>query len=267
MCENWQLDYFAKIKEERAAKTPPASPMKTPTKPRRLAEGKANGGVPLSVVMVLLVLLIGAVFAALHYRKNCASLGSISAAGWSANASRASSQDLMVVAIDHAIEVMSDQHALLMVLVKDPAMEFFEAVATENSSSMNVTAISARCGVNSSAGEFRQRHVELSRNTFNDISAVLSLGISTAKSARELIDVLQTAREELNTKGKQIAAEAALLLAKTERLEADLSQETLARIGVESVLSKTSANLTKTWRLWQAVTADLTNERHGHSGE
>ena len=267
MCENWQLDYFAKIKEERAAKTPPASPMKTPTKPRRLAEGKATGGVPLSVVMVLLVLLIGAVFSALHYRKNCASLGVISAAGWSANASRASSQDLMVAAIDNAIKVMSDQHALLMVSVKDPAMECFEPVATENSSSINVTTSIGRCGVNSSAGGLGQRDIELSRKTFNDTSTVLSLGISTAKSARELIEVLQTAREELNTKGKQMAAEAALLLAKTQRLETDLSQETLARMGAESVLSKTSANLTKTWRLWQAATADLTNERHGHSGE
>lgn len=50
-----------------------------------------------------------------------------------------------------------------------------------------------------------------------------------------------------------------LLLAKIPRLEANLLQEKLARISAESSLSKTSSNLTKTWRLGQGVTADLKN--------
>lgn len=50
-----------------------------------------------------------------------------------------------------------------------------------------------------------------------------------------------------------------LLLAKIPRLEANLLQEKLARISAESALSKTSSNLTKTWRLCQGVTADLKN--------
>jgi hypothetical protein len=209
--------------------------------------------VPLPVMMLLVLLLGGATYAAHHYRQKCAAVRSATAAHWwEGSRSNAESEAMMMAALTHAAKVMSDQREALIVTARDHETEDNRSAATALDNDRNDTA---------------KKPIWLTRQMLEDASSALSLGIFTAGSSSELIQMLQKERDQLNSKGEKLAAEATLMLAKVEQLESDLSLERLRHASTEKALLKTENNLTRTHALWKAISTDITEERHGRAGE
>ena len=200
------------------------------------------------MIILLVLLLGGAMYAAHHYRQECAAVSSSSAARWGEGSrSTAESEAMMMAALTHAAKVMSDQRGALIETAGDHAPEDNRSAAPGQANTATP--------------------IWLTRQMLEDASSALSLGIFTAGSSAELIRMLHKERDQMNSKGEKLTAEASFLLAKVEQLESDLSQERLRHASTEKALLKAENNLTRTHALWKAMSTDVTKARHDHAGE
>lgn len=256
-----QIDHFKKLKQERLMYSRSA-PKKASQKP-----GKTTGGETSNFVLWILILLVIllawsslATYFALDYRSKWNSIGSISGQKRWLRVSNESYELEVIGALRNAVHVMSATVAKTS-NVTDSKLEMLEwargqAIALRGIK--NATAKkSVRLGYNSTEAKF----VDLAENLY-DMSSAMTLGISSSQAATQVLEAIKSERDDLDSKGKKLAEENELLIAKVHALESALAAENDARTAAESELARTRANL----KLVQADSAELKIEKQGHSG-